>query len=213
LLSALPTICPVVVGAGGARGTSDISNFGLTTNGGDGGFSSFNGSTCEASGGKGGLHVQSNSFTVATQANGGDGGIGGRTAAGGGAKGGTAGIPTATGPGTAGVSGLDGIWDGKIGSGGGGGAGGVGKYGSGGLTCNAATSGGRGSYNPSDASVYGPGDVPDNDPNSGSPIIVPGGASGGKTAPLSGLPYLYGQSQGSYLAGSPGVVTIQFDTE
>ena len=30
----------------------------------------------------------------------------------------------------------------------------------GGTTCNAATAGGRGSYNPGDTSVYGPGDTP-----------------------------------------------------
>ena len=55
LLSALPAICPVVVGAGGALGTEmHGSNPARTTNGGDGGASSFNATTCRASGGKGG---------------------------------------------------------------------------------------------------------------------------------------------------------------
>ena len=57
----------------------------------------------------------------------------------------------------------------NVGKGGGGGAGGVGKYA--GVTCNAATAGGRGSYNPGDTSVYGPGDTPDDNPNSFDEIL------------------------------------------
>src|SRR4029077_7250437 len=208
LLSALPNSCPVVVGAGGALGNDDVSNVGLTTNGGDGGSSSFNGNTCVASGGKGGGRVQSNLLTVSTSANGGDGGVGGRVNAGGGARGGVAGTPTATGPGVAGTAGVDGTWNGTIGQGGGGGAGGGGKYGGGGTTCNAATSGGKGSYNPGDTSVYGPGDNPDNDPESGSQSVIPGGASGAKAAPLNGLPYIYGSSRGTRLPGDPGTVVL-----
>src|SRR6185503_11440524 len=71
LLSALPDTCPVVVGGGGALGTEHASNPALTTNGGDGGASTFNTNTCRASGGEGGKRVQSNSVTVSTQANGG----------------------------------------------------------------------------------------------------------------------------------------------
>jgi len=213
LLSALPGSCPVVVGAGGALGTEDPSNVGFTTDGGDGEYSSFNGSTCQASGGKGGKRVQSNSLTVTTQANGGDGGVGGRTAAGGGALGGTAGTPSATGPGTPGTNGADGTWIGNIGQGGGGGAGGVGKYGGGGTTCNAATSGGKGSYNPGDTSVYGPGDAPDPDPASSSQNTVPGGAGGGKATPLNGLPYVYGSSYGSRHVGDPGTVIIRLTAQ
>jgi hypothetical protein len=209
LLSALPAVCPVVVGLGGSLGTEHSSNVGLVTDGGDGGLSSFNGTTCQASGGKGGKKVQSNSLTIATSANGGDGGVGGRPLAGGGALGGVAGVPTASGPGTAGTNGVDGTWNGIIGSGGGGGAGGVGKYGSGGITCNAATSGGRGSYNPGDTSVYGPADAPDTDPESGAKSVVPGGASGAKAAPLTGLPTIYGSSKGSRNAGDPGVVIVR----
>lgn len=212
LLSALPSNCPVVVGAGGALGKEDPANVGLVTDGGDGGTSTFNGSTCQASGGKGGSQAQSNSATAPTSANGGDGGVGARALAGGGALGGTAGTPTATGPGTPGTAGADGTWIGNIGQGGGGGAGGVGKYGSGGTTLNAATSGGKGSYNPGDTSVYGPGDTPDTDPGSNSPNTVPGGASGAKATPLTGLPYIYGSSKGSRTAGDPGIVVISLIT-
>lgn len=213
LLSALPALCPVVVGAGGALGTEHASNPALTTDGGDGGSSSFNATTCRASGGKGGKRAQSNSLTVATAADGGAGGLGNRTVAGGGAAGGTAGTPTATGPGTPGTGGADGTLFQNIGEGGGGGAGGVGKYGSGGTTCNAATSGGRGAYNPGDTSVYGPGDTPGNDPGSLSQNIVPGGASGAKASPLNGLPYIYGQSKGERLVGDPGTVILRLTAE
>ena len=212
LLSALPASCPVVVGVGGAVGTEHISDPAQTTDGGDGGYSSFNGTTCLASGGKGGKRVQTNTLTTSTVANGGDGGIGGRTAAGGGALGGTAGTPTASGPGTAGTAGADGTWFGVVGQGGGGGAGGVGKYGSGGTTCNAATAGGRGSYNPGDTSVYGPGDTPDADSTSGSQNVVSGGAGGAKAAPVNGLPTVYGSSQGKRAPGDAGTVILRLTT-
>jgi hypothetical protein len=211
LLSALPDTCPVVVGVGGSLGTEHSSDPSLTTNGGDGGYSTFNDVTCRASGGKGGRRVQSNSLTVTTQANGGDGGIGNRTNAGGGGIGGVAGTPTATGPGTPGSAGVDGTIFNNIGKGGGGGAGGVGKYG--GITCNAATAGGRGSYNPGDLSVYGPGGAPSNDVLSAAAIILPGGASGAKAAPLNGLPTVYGQSKGERLPGAPGVVIVRLTAE
>jgi len=213
LLSALPNLCPIVVGAGGTLGTEHASNPASTTNGGNGGYSSFNDPTCRASGGEGGKRVQSNSLTVTTQANGGDGGIGNRTIAGGGGTGGVAGTPTATGPGTAGTAGQDGTFFSNVGKGGGGGAGGVGKYGSGGTTCNAATAGGRGSYNPGNTAVYGPADTPGADPTSGSQNVVPGGASGAKAAPLNGLPTVYGQSKGDRIVGDPGVVIIRLTAE
>jgi len=142
--------------------------------------------------------------------------LGNRTVAGGGAAGGIAGTPTASGPGTPGTPGADGTYNTvvhNIGQGGGGGAGGVGKYGGGGTTCNAATNGGRGSYNPGDTSVYGPGDTPGNDPGSGSQNVVPGGASGAKASPLNRLPYIYGQSKGERLAGDPGTVIIRLTAE
>jgi len=212
LLSALPNPSPVVVGAAGTPGTDHASNPASTTDGGDGGVSTFNGATCRASGGKGGKRAQSNSLTVTTQANGGDGGLGNRTAAGGGAAGGTAGTPTATGPGTVGVAGTDGtfvhdVLYGDIGQGGGGGAGGVGKYGAGGTCCNAATNGGRGSYNPGDTSVYSPGGAPGNDAASGSQNVTPGFAGGAKASPVNGLPYLFGQSS------QPGTVIVRLTAE
>ena len=213
LLSALPALVPVVVGAGGSLGAEHASNPASTTDGGDGGASSFNDPTCRASGGKGGKRAQSNSLTVTTQAHGGDGGLGNRVIAGGGAAGGVAGTPTATGPGIAGAAGIDGTFFQDVGQGGGGGAGGVGKYGSGGTTCNAATAGGRGSYNPGDTSVYGPGDTPDADPSSGSQSVIPGGASGAKAAPLNGLPAIYGQSKGSRTVGDPGAVILRLTAE
>ena len=194
LLSGLPTICPVVVGAAGTPGTNHASNPALTTDGGDGEYSSFNDTTCQASGGKGGKRAQSNSLTVSTDADGGEGGVGNRTVAGGGAAGGQAGTPTSGGPGTAGTAGTDGRLYQNIGEGGGGGAGGVGKYGSGGTTCNAATAGGRGSYIPGDTSVYGSAGSPSEDPGSGSDNVVPGKASGAKAAPVNGLPTVYGRS-------------------
>ena len=205
LLSALPNLCPIVVGAGGVLGTEHASNPALTTDGTDGGPSTFNGTTCRASGGKGGKRVQSNSLTVTTDADGGDGGLGNRSIAGGGAIGGIAGIPTALGPGTPGTNGIDGTLFQDIGKGGGGGAGGVGTYAD--VMCNAATSGGRGAYNPGDTSVYGPGDEPGDDSVSGAPDIVPGSASGAKAAPLNSLPTVYGRSS------SPGIVIIRLTAE
>ena len=110
LLSALPSICPVVVGIGGSLGTeNDGSNPTLTTDGGDGGMSSFNDPICRASGGKGGKRARTNDLITRTQADGGDGGVGNRSVAGGGAAGGVSGTPTATGanniPGSAGTDG------------------------------------------------------------------------------------------------------------
>lgn len=213
LLSALPSTCPVVVGAGGAVGTENNgSNPALTTDGGDGGVSTFNDTTCRASGGKGGKRARFNDTTTRTQADGGEGGVGNRTVAGGAVNGGVsnagvAGTPSATGPGTPGKDGVDGTLFQNVGQGGGGGAGGVGKYG--GVTCNAATAGGRGSYNPGDTSVYGPSDAPGSDTNSGAQNIIPGGASGAKAAPVNGLPTVYGQSKGDRLPGDPGTVIIR----
>lgn len=210
LLSALPvspTPCPIVVGTGGSIGADHASNPALTTDGGDGGASTFNGTTCRASGGKGGKRAQSNSLTVTTDADGGDGGVGNRSISGGGALGGQAGTPTSTGPGTPGTNGQDGTLFQNVGKGGGGGAGGVGKYGSGGTTLNAATAGGRGSYNPGDTSVYGPSGLPSDDPDSGSGNIRPGVASGAKASPLNGLPTVYGKS------GEPGIVIVRLTVE
>lgn len=205
LLSALPTTCVIVVGQNGAAGTNHVNDPAQTTDGGDGEASSFNDTTCRASGGKGGKRAQTNSTSVTTQAHGGDGGVGNRTIAGGGGTGGTAGTPSPTGPGTPGTNGQDGTYFQNIGKGGGGGAGGVGTYAQ--VTCVAGTAGGRGSYNPSDLAVYGLGAAPSTDPDSGATNIVPGGASGAKAAPLNGLPTVYGQS------GVPGIVILRLTVE
>jgi hypothetical protein len=208
LLSALPASCPVVVGVGGLPGNEHVSDPAQCSDGQDGGVSSFNAPTCRASGGQGGKKVASNSQTVTTQANGGQGGVGDRVLSGGGAAGGAAGTPTATGPGTPGTNGSDGTWDGIIGQGGGGGAGGVGKYG--GFTLNAATAGGRGSFNINDTSVYGPGGLPSSDLlDSVANAIIPGGASGAKPTVLNDLPYIYGQSYGKLVQGQAGFVVIR----
>jgi hypothetical protein len=204
LLSALPTTCPVVVGAAGVPGT-DSSNPASTTDGSDGNPSSFNATTCRASGGKGGKRVQTNSPTTTTGANGGNGGVGNSTIAGGGALGGEAGTPSATGPGLLGTAGFDGTYSGDVGQGGGGGAGGVGKYD--GTQLNPATSGGRGAWNPNDQLVYGSGTDPIAGPNTGAPNIVPGKAGGAKAAPLNGLPYIYG------LSDAPGTVIIRLTAD
>ena len=205
LLSALPVTCPIVVGSEGSLGTEHSVNPDLTTDGGDGEASTFNTNTCRASGGKGGKRARVNASIASSQADGGDGGIGNRVLAGGGAAGGTAGIPTVDGPGTLGTNGADGTIFNNIGKGGGGGAGGVGRWT--GITCNAATSGGRGAFNPGDTAVYGPGDAPTNDASSGANNIVPGSASGAKAAPLNGLPTVYGKS------GNPGSVIIRLTAD
>lgn len=209
LLSALPASCPVVVGAGGVRGTEHASDPAQTTDGTDGGYSSFNGTTCRASGGKGGKRVQSNSVTVTTQAHGGQGGVGNSTVPGGGAAGGLAGTPTAGGPGVAGTAGSDGTWDGStgLGKGGGGGAGGVGKFG--GTTCVAGTAGGKGSYNAGDLSVTGDGRPPSVDGATGAADVTPGGAGGAKATPVNGLPTIFGSSSGPSVTADAGAVVIR----
>ena len=205
LLSALPASVAVVVGSPGTNGADHASDPASTTDGQDGEASTFHGTTCRASGGEGGKRAQTNSLTVSTQADGGAGGIGNRSIAGGGAAGGEAGTPTATGPGTPGTPGADGTFFQNIGKGGGGGAGGVGTYAD--VTCNAATAGGKGSYNPGDTSVYGPSGLPGDDSVSGAASIVPGRASGAKASPLNGLPTVYGRS------GEAGTVVIRLTAE
>lgn len=216
LLSALPDECDVVVGAGGAPGTEHVSNPVLCHDGDDGGPSTFNVNTCRASGGEGGKKVQTNSISVSSEANGGEGGAGNRIVVGGGAAGGVAGIPTTLGPGTLGTNAADGTYLNNIGKGGGGGAGGIGTYGND-ATCNAATAGGRGSYNPADTAVYSPGGTPSTDLSTDSINIIPGGAGGAKASPVNGLPTIFGRSNGATgvinLAGDDGVVIIRLTVE
>jgi len=204
LLSALGSACAVVVGQGGAVGTQHASNPAATTDGGDGGASTFAGTVCQASGGKGGKRVQS--ISGAAIADGGEGGVGNRNIAGGGAVGGVN-----PGPGVTGTPGGDGTFFGDVGKGGGGGAGGSADYN--GTLHFLGTAGGRGSYNPSNLSVYAPGDLPDADSQAGNQKIWPGGAGGAKTSPLTGLPTLYGGSQGIFAAGFAGVVIIRLTGE
>jgi hypothetical protein len=206
LLSALPSFCPVVVGDAGALGTEHVSNATLTTDGEDGGYSTFNDDLCQASGGKGGKRAQSNSATALTFAHGGDGGIGNRITAGGGAAGGVCGDPedvisTAT-------DGEDGTIIDDIGHGGGGGAGGIAEYHTpDGISYLEATAGGWGSYLPDDVMVAGNGEDAQQDPGTEVDAIKPGRGGGANASPLTGLPYNYGQ------AGAPGAVIIYLTSE
>ena len=208
LLAALPDVCLVVVGSEGVAGTNHNSTPGSTTDGGEGGPSSFNGTTCRASGGKGGKRAQTNSTTAPTLADGGEGGIGNSIIAGGGGAGGVAGTPTTSGvdyiPGTDGEDGP--ISDDFIGCGGGGGAGGVGLYGSA-ITCLPGTYGGRGSYLPDNIVVAGEGELAHQDPLSLADLIVPGRGGGANASPLTQLPDVYGR------ANTPGIVVILLTAE
>ena len=197
LLSQLPDTCPVIVGDAGAAGTEHPSNPGLTTDGGDGAYSSFNTNFCQASGGKGGKRAQTVSTTVNPLADGGDGGIGNRTAVGGGGIGGHCGDPDDD-PSTS-TDGEDGPIIDNIGHGGGGGAGAISKYD--GTSYLEATGGGRGSWDPDNLLVAGDGE----DPQVGGTGVdqsKPGRGGGAMAKPLSGLPYNYGQ------AGVNGAVVI-----
>lgn len=189
LLSDLPDSCPVVVGSAGGNGA-------------DGGASSFNGATCQASGGTAGF--PSLAATAATYkkylpgGNGGQGGSGGRVLAGGGANGET----TTAGPESGSIPSYkasfvrtpakDGTWDGIIGKGGGGGRGG--KYGVVGGNISfteydfeESGSGGKGSFAFVDTSVYGPGENMSNVLLSGwSRMIFPGGGGGAMINKLMG---------------------------
>ena len=196
MLSALPSSCPIVVGASGAAGTT-VAVGTATSDGTDGGYSSFNGITCRASGGKGGKRAQTNAITGTSQAHGGAGGIGNTTAAGGGGLGGVCGTIGST----LSTDGEDGPIIDDIGHGGGGGAGGIAKYG-------VATSyldgsaGGNGSWNPDDVLVSGDGEDVQPDPGTGV-LVKPGRGGGANASPLNGLPYNFGQ------AGTPGTVVIR----
>jgi hypothetical protein len=113
LLSALPASCPVVVGQAGADASTitTYANEPSAQFGANGGYSSFNGALCRASGGKGGAHGE--------QWVGGDGGYGGTLVAGNGGKGDSYATPRPT------DAERQGDWNPtlKIGTGGGGGRG------------------------------------------------------------------------------------------
>lgn len=198
-LSLLPSSCPVVVGASGNDGTT-ATTAGGTSDGTDGGPSSFNGTTCRASGGKGGKKVTNSAITSPSGANGGDGGIGNTITAGGGGAGGINGDPDLADS----TDGEDGTIVGNIGHGGGGGSGGMGSYTGPTYSYLLATAGGRGSYDPTDLLVAGDGEDPQDGPViPGNEDLKPGRGGGAKAAPLNGLPYNYGQ------AGSSGAVIIR----
>jgi hypothetical protein len=199
LLSELPDSCPIVVGAAGAAGTEQANptNVGLTTDGGDGHYSSFNTDFCQASGGKGGKRAQTVSTTVNPLADGGEGGIGNRTAVGGGGLGGHCGDPDDD-PSTS-TDGEDGTIIDDIGHGGGGGAGAITKYD--GTSYLEATGGGHGSWLPDNQLVAG--DAEDAQVGgTGVDSSKPGRGGGATARPLTGLPYNYGQ------AGVPGAVVV-----
>lgn len=201
LLSALPMLCNIIVGTAGANAPGIAGSLWATSSdGGDGGPSSFNGTTCRASGGKGGKKLgAAPSLTVSPNAQGGMGGRGDYSgSAGGGAVGGHSGTPTSTGPGTPGTNGKDGSFINDIGAGGGGGGGGVYRNDTG-VICVSGTSGGRGSFNTADLSVFGQGDLPTG--------ALPGWGGGAKATPLTGQPTEYGKG------GTNGFVVIRLTAE
>lgn len=107
-LSDLPSSVPVVIGSPGSTGSSHGGINDPSEHGGDGGYSSFNGSLCQASGGKGGTGSDfSPTGNDMVYGPGGVGGKGGRTSSGGGPS----------------YSSGNGTWNGTIGSGGAGGIG------------------------------------------------------------------------------------------
>lgn len=197
-LADLPDECGIVVGQAGddeadvtdpAYGAPDPDTdkgFHDLVGGVDGGYSSFAGTVCMASGGKKGRQPFYNydadyKFDVGI---GGVGGIGGRTTAGGGGGG----FPY----------GDDGPWSGTLGAGGKGGDGGIGDW-SGKITNVAATDAGRGAYVPEDTSVSGAAGSSsgtDGFPNN----VRPGDGGGARPTPLNGLLQEYGTKVG----GRPG---------
>lgn len=213
LLEALPTDVDIVVGGGGFNGTDVSSTSGIeydiaTTDGSDGGYSSFNYPSCASSGGKGGKRVYSATLDISPGSDGGEGGIGAETAAGHGAEGGLAGLFPPSGPNEPGTDGTDGILTGDVGEGGGGGAGGVvsrivSPSGSR-VTRMAATAGGKGSSG--DETISGPRGEPITS-GTGGLCQYPGSASGAKAMPLTGLLDVYGKS------GKPGIVVILLTAE
>lgn len=234
-LGALPDSAPIVVGAGGAPGgvyTTDGPS-GIAagtpppgiTDGGDGGASSFNGTTCRASGGKGGKKVNTleppnvtpNPFTNMTN-NGGAGGIGGTTVAGGGGAGGVA-IQLSA-PNNPAVAPAPGAWDPvtMIGSGGGGAAGGWDYKNAATTSTNrqVAQNGAGGAFNATDLAQYSPGSNAANQTVTTTVSApVPGYSGGAKAQALNGLGTTYGDSgplgtsPSAQVAGKKGVVIIR----
>lgn len=241
-LALLPSICPVIVGQPGADVPFVFDNSGgngvnvdinhiapaayvALPPAGDGGFSSFNGETCKASGGKGGQKAAWASYPDGGGL-GGEGGKGGTIIPGGG--GGSAGQPA------------QGTWDGVIGKGGMGGRGGSRTYydnpfnGSDLWTTQDethrfnSTPGAKGAYSAAAPEVSGVGAPVDYEhinwvrrvfADGVTPTytaLVDGatirpGAGGGATAfPLNGAPLQYGSHAGGVGASiAPGGVVIR----
>jgi hypothetical protein len=234
LLADLPDNCPVVVGQAGADGDpiDELQPYELITvdgaghvvfpistypnpdyvdlpTGGDGGASSFNGTTCHASGGKGGaaptpdifrdfltaqhdFEPPGTTFTPtaeyareigddANAGSGGEGGCGNRSAAGGGAAGGVGHLFGEA---------ANGTWDGSIGKGGGGGRGGflfVLPTGDGihyTTIFHVAGNGGKGSFSFANISVFGDGQRAFVESESSGKATVPGAGGGAKANKL-----------------------------
>jgi hypothetical protein len=219
VLSALPDPCNVVVGAAGVAGTDRLTDSTVeydipTTDGGDGGSSSFNDGvlpTCRASGGKGGKRVYTATVDIDPGSDGGDGGAGNSTTAGGGGVGGLAGTLTSTpepeppvAPGVGTLVGGVGTLVGAVGKGGGGGPGGMGIIAPVATPRIKATRGEKGSYNSSDQSVM----------DMGGPLnldtgleIWPGAGGGARVTPLNDSAYVYGRG------GVAGIVVVRLTVD
>lgn len=180
-LSALPINVPVVTGIAGSVGSIESEINTVAGTGTSGGYSSFNGSTCRASGGLGGKGSnRSPGATDPVYGVGGLGGIGGRTTAGGGP--------------TFGFG--DGMWDGVVGSGGAGGLGRLILTGRPPRTIEPASEGRDGSTNPSDMTVHG-----------AVEMGLPGGG-GANTSILTGSQIIYGTQGYTGDRVANGVVAI-----
>lgn len=205
LLANLPATVPVVIGSPGAdvtsvaeKESSDSTSTYEMPRGGSGGYSSFNGAFCIASGGLGGQGARRYSYGPNPsdlnwiQGEGGSGGNAQSSDAGGGARGGY--FP---GNGTS-QPGAEGTYDGTNGQGGGGGTGGFLVYDAYGELGNdvgagaegfAASRGGGGSTN--GATYAGPGGLPTNFP-AGGPVprtgttLIGGYGGGARLTPISG---------------------------
>lgn len=226
LLEILDDTTQVVVGAAGANGTDGGAVPGNSTDGQDGGYSSF-GDFIKASGGKGGKRSQTLSSEENMWADGGEGGIGGSITAGGGAAGGICGLnddpeKSPAGQSTPGVNGANGglylldiytVNTGWIGAGGGGGAPGWIRHdtvaGTWERQIPLPTNGGRGSYN-MDELVSAPYGSPRNYKPEAAPesyLVLPGIGGGARVTPFNKSNKTYGDSQKN------GIVIIRLTAE
>jgi hypothetical protein len=220
LLDLVPSTVAIVVGAAGADGTDSISaptwSTSLTTDGGNGGDSSFWTPACHPTGGQGGKRSMSRSRGVSSSA---DGGAGGYKLTADTANQGIAGVFEPSGPNTPPSQGLWGnlyessfthgrataFWEGE---GGGGGPGGIesvtpGTPPTGGIVRMRGEAGGRGSFSPAYESIYGPASPAQDDLDTGASGVIPGNAGGARITIFNGSSILYGGS------GKAGVVAVR----